>query len=204
MMYLLRLNLLLLALINAGCMTVEGPDGKYVLTNEGFKETKSSASNKTSNDSQSVSAKSGTDASSQRADYIRATRGGCYTYGRGKDPDPWTTVTFIVNKDIDIAYPRVLKAFGFKKWDKKYHYGSGIEICSLQKRFSESPGSHYLMRSHIKHAYGKEMPTNTIEVDLSKEGPDKVRVQLSYYSGHTKDKAGYEASLKQRVLKALE
>jgi hypothetical protein len=185
-------------------MTVEGPDGKYVLTNEGFKETKSSASNKPSNGTQKTSVSSSADASSEKGVYYRATRGGCYTLGRGKDPDPWSTLTFIVNKDIDIAYPRVMKAFGFTKWKAPKHFVTNMPICLLEKRFSESPGSHYLMRSHIKHAYGKEMPTNTIEVDLSKEGPDKVRVQLSYYSGHTNDKSGYEASLKQRVLKALE
>jgi hypothetical protein len=122
---------------------------------------------------------------------------------RGRDPNPWTTLEFIVNKDIDVAYPKIMREFGFRRFEPRYYHDSGLPVCEVHLRYINEPGSHYQMRSFIKHSYGNEESENTIEVDLSKEGEGKVLVMVSYYSGNTIDKAGYEASLRNRVERAL-
>jgi hypothetical protein len=110
---------------------------------------------------------------------------------------------FIVNKDIDVAYPKIMREFGFYRHEQRYDSDSGLPICDVHLLYINEPGSHYQMRNFIKHAYGNEESKNTIEVDLSKEGEGKVLVRVSYYSGNTLDKAGYEASLRNRVERAL-
>jgi hypothetical protein len=97
-----------------------------------------------------------------------------------------------------------MREFGYARRRAVINPVTNQPTCSVDFRYEEIPGSHYQMRSYIKHHYGQEQSKNTIEVDLANEGADKVRIQVSYYSGHTIDKTGYEASLKQRALKALE
>jgi hypothetical protein len=59
------------------------------------------------------------------------------------------------------------------------------------------------MRNWVEHSYGNEEPYNTIQIELSKEGSDKVLIVVSYYSGNTHDSQGYEASLLNRIKQAL-
>jgi hypothetical protein len=129
--------------------------------------------------------------------------GPCYRFGRKQDPVPWTTIEFVVSQDIDVAYTRIMREFGYQRFKQQYLHGTSIPTCFVYLRYEEIPGSHYQMRNFVKHAYGKEESENTIEVDLSKEGEGKVLVRVSYYSGNTLDKAGYEASLRNRVERAL-
>lgn len=192
----------------SGCMTFEGPDHKYVLTQEGIKEVaKNKSTEEGAGDStRSTSVTQSTTVTSQRGSNFDEAVGGCGRWRgkiRGKDPDPWTSFEFVLNKDIDVAYPRVMREFGYTRLETVYHYGSGIPICDIHSRYEEVPGSHYQMRNFIKHVYGNEESENTIEVDLSKEDIGKVRVRVSYYSGNTIDKQGYEASLLNRIKQAL-
>jgi hypothetical protein len=189
----------ILSIIVSGCMTFESPDQKYVLTKEGFKEVEKTSTTSSSDTSQTASAHP-RQLSKMNAD---AARGYCNKYGRGRDPNPWSSIEFVVAKDIDVVYPKIMQEFGYTRWEAPLHYGTSLPICDVSLRYEEVPGSHYQMRRYIEHVHGKEEPKNTIEVDLSKEGVDKVRVRVSYYSGNTIDKAGYEASLKSRIEQAL-
>jgi hypothetical protein len=181
------------------CMTVEGPDSKYVLTKEGFKEVDKKPVD-AKGGGQSTTA-SGNNASNQTGSNWTNTRGYCYRQGRKTDPVPWTSIVLTINEDIDVVYPKILREF---KFDRKYlNRINEYKGCDIGLRFDEVPGSHYQIRSYIEHKYGNEESKNTIEIDLSKEGPNQVRLQISYYSGLTVDKPGYEASLKQRLLRAI-
>jgi hypothetical protein len=187
----------------AGCMIIDGLDGKYVLKNGGSEEvTRDKVT--PSNTSQSNNTRLvGKDVNKSTSNWRYAT-GYCNRHGRARDPVPWTSFSFIINQNIDFAYPQIMKEFGYIRREKSKDPFTGRPTCAVEWRYEEVPGSHYQMRSYIKHHYGQEQSKNTIEVDLAKEDIDKVRIQVSYYSGHTIDKTGYEASLKQRVLKALE
>ena len=194
-------------LLLAGCMTFEGPDHKYVLTQEGIKEVEKSNSQDASNSAQTVTptqTQSTTNSVSNRSkSNYDAARGYCNRYGRGRDPNPWTSFELVINKDVDAAYPKIMREFGYTRWKAPLHYGTSIPVCDVSLRYEEVPGSHYQMRRFLKHAYGNEESENTIEVDLSKEDVGKVRVRVSYYSGNTIDKQGYEASLLNRIKQAL-
>lgn len=189
-----------MAIFLSGCMTFEGPDHEYELTQEGFKETDNPAT--------SEEASNQTIASTVRnrgSNYEEAV-GGCGRWRgkeRGDDPDPWTSFEFVVNKDIDVAYPKIMREFGYTRVEPMYHYGTSLPICEIDSRYEEVPGSRYQMRSFLKHSYGNEESENTIEVDLSKEDVGKVRIRVSYYSGNTLDPHGYEASLRKRIEQAL-
>ncbi|MEW8048435.1 MAG: hypothetical protein AB2805_18290 [Candidatus Thiodiazotropha sp.] len=194
--------LVYMVLILTGCMTVDGPDGKYVLTDEGFKEIESQPV-KPQNSDQPISPSETNTGNKSDSNWSKAT-GYCYRHGRKRDPVPWSSVVLTTNKDIDVVYPKIMREFKYnRKRLMRSNRNTTLPGCDVHLRFEEVPGSHYQMRSYIKHVYGNEESRNTIEVDLAKEGPNKVRIQVSYYSGHTIDQAGYEASLKQRILRAL-
>jgi hypothetical protein len=205
MTYMMRSTIyLFLVHILVGCMTVEGPDGKYVLTNEGFKEDKRDTVTPNKTD-QSIGTKQPDKAVNKSTSNYRYATGYCNRHGRARDPVPWTSFAFVIDQNIDVVYPKIMREFKYNyKRLKRSNVQTTLPGCDVHLRYEEVPGSHYQMRSYIKHHYGQEQSKNTIEVDLANEGADKVRIQVSYYSGHTKDKSGYEASLKQRVLKALE
>jgi hypothetical protein len=191
--------LFLLAISMSGCMTFEGPDHKYVLTQEGFKDVpKNSGSSSSSNEVTTTTSKNTINR------HLRAATGNCYTKGRKKDPVPWSSTEYLITADIDVVYPKVMREFGFERWKAPMAYGTDIPICLINTAYEEVVGSHYRMRRYIEHVYQSEEPKNTIEVDLSKESDDKVRVRISYYSGDLVDAQGYETSLKLRFDKALQ
>jgi hypothetical protein len=194
---------LVLSLSLSACMTVDGPDGEHVLTKDGFKEIENNTQVPGDNNHSKTSTSKKTHGE-KIIENRRYATGYCYRYGRKRDPVPWTSFSFIINKNIDALYAKIMREFGYARRRAVINPVTNQPTCSVDFRYEEIPGSHYQMRSYIKHHYGQEQSKNTIEVDLANEGADKVRIQVSYYSGHTKDKSGYEASLKQRVLKALE
>lgn len=200
-----RISILtMISLFFSGCVTLTGPDQEYVLTEEGFEEVKKTANPATHEASRSTSDNQTTASTvRQRGSNLDEAFGSCYRNGLEEDPDPWTSFEFVINKDIDVAYPRIMREFGYIRLETVYHYATHIPICDIHSRYVEVPGSHYQMRNFIKHSCGNEESENTIEVDLSKEDVGKVRVRVSYYSGNTIDSLGYEASLKKRIEKAL-
>jgi hypothetical protein len=205
MVYTMRIiSSLVLSLSLSACMTVDGPDGKYVLKNGGFKEVANDKST-TSKPKQTKNTRLVGKAVNKSTSNYRYATGYCNRHGRARDPVPWTSFAFVIDQNIDVVYPKIMREFKYNyKRLKRSNVQTTLPGCDVHLRYEEVPGSHYQMRSYIKHHYGQEQSKNTIEVDLANEGADKVRIQVSYYSGHTKDKSGYEASLKQRVLKALE
>ena len=187
-----------------GCVTVEGPDHKYVLAKEGVKEVdKNTGATQHSGARSESSSQTSANAVRQRGSNYDEAFGACFRHGLHKDPDPWTSFEWVVDKDIDVVYPRIMREFGYIRWEAPLAYGSGLPVCEIHMRYEEVPGSHYQMRNFIKHAHGSEELENTIEVDLAKEGKNKVRIRVSYYSGNTLDPRGYEASLRNRVEQAL-
>ena len=196
-----------MALFLSGCMTFEGPDHKYVLKQKGFKEVKEADNLAVFEAAGSISAKQTTAGNVRKrgSNYEEAV-GGCGRWrGRqhGRDPDPWASFEFVINKDIDVVYPRIMSEFGYSRLKPVYHYGTSLPVCSIHLRYEEVPGSHYQMRRFLKHSYGNEESENTIEIDLTKEGENKARIRVSYYSGNTLDPHGYEASLRKRIEQAL-
>jgi hypothetical protein len=185
-------------LMLSGCMTVEGPDHKYVLTKEGFKEVQTAKQAS----SETVSTGSKSKPLQMTNPNLDPVRGVCYRYGHTRNPVPWTTFEFFINRDVDVVYPIVMREFGYIKYKAPLNYGTNIPVCEIENLYDEVPGSHYQMRKYLSHSYGSERKMNTIEVDLSKDAKDRVRVRVSYYSGDIGDDQGYEASLKNRILRA--
>ncbi|MEW8139159.1 MAG: hypothetical protein AB2761_19010 [Candidatus Thiodiazotropha endolucinida] len=197
-----------IALILSGCMTVEGPDSKYVLSKKGFEQapkanTSNKLDNRNINKKENIPPKKTYEDSPNNKEYAW----GVGNRKRGREPDPMSSFIFVYQKDIDTAYIRIKKEFGFLSLDdmnnNPYVRDAVKSKSLLHIRYVAIPNVQYTMRNWIRHPYASEEPSNTIEVDLAKEGQNKVRIQVSYYSGHTIDKAGYETSLKQRILRSL-
>jgi hypothetical protein len=191
-------------------MIIDGPDGTYELTKEGFKEVSSSSTDPDNSNQTAISGSLHKQAGGFGTNYKYAT-GKCFSYGRKRDPVPWASFEFTINQNIDVVYPKIIEEFGFMSLHELKYFRNRASNkraarrpdCKLHFRYEETPGNHYLMRRYIKHAYGQEEAVNTIEVDLAYADEDNVKIQVSYYSGRTLDKAGYEASLKQRILEVL-
>jgi hypothetical protein len=194
------INAVFIALLFSGCMVVDTPKGQYVLTTQGMQKQDPVTDNSVTDNNKS----SAKPLSLSRADkaWAKAT-GYCGRHGRLGDPVPWTSITMTLNQDIDVVYPKIMREFGYQRRKPIIDPDTGHTMCAVHIRYVEVVGSHYQMRGYITHSFGNELEKNTIEVDLAKEGQNKVRVQLSYYSGHTIDKPGYQESLKQRLLNAL-
>lgn len=199
-------------LMLSGCMTFESPDNKYVLTKEGWKEIPKTKPAKTG-DAKTVSAKSAqsSPAAQERSPNNKDGAWGFISKQRGREPDPMNRFAFVYPKGVDVAYIRLKEEFEFKTADD--YSGSSTRDTFLldymksksllHLRYEEKAGVRYLMRDWTKHPYGREEPENTIQVVLMKESTDTVRIQVSYYAGHTIDVPGYEASLKSRIEQAL-
>ncbi len=204
----------LFALQLSGCMTFEGPDHKYVLTQEGFKEVakdKPKEEEAATEQSQPVQAKNVTTSSSsfdKSPNNMKGAWGMAYRGGRGREPNPMSGFQVAYPRDIDSTYVRLKKEFGFLSLDDLNHNELYRDTAAtnvvLHMRYEATPGVHYKMRNWVEHSYGNEEPYNTIQIELSKEGNDKVLIVVSYYSGNTHDSQGYEASLLNRIKQALQ
>jgi hypothetical protein len=201
----------LFALQLSGCMTFEGPDHKYVLTQEGFKEVakdKPKEEGVVAERNQSVQAQK-TTSSSDSVEKSPNNANGAYGWLNSKirEPSPMNGFQFTYSKDIDSTYVRLKREFGFLSLDDLKHNdllkGVVEEKGVLHLRYEATPGVYYKMRNWVEHSYGNEEPYNTIQIELSKEGNDKVLIVVSYYSGSTHDSQGYEASLRSRIEQAL-
>jgi hypothetical protein len=193
-------------------MTFESPSTKYIWTPDGVtKIDKSAAKPVTSDpqaaaDTQPVAAeqKQGTDVWTANKE---GAWGFCCRNGRGADPSPMSELAFGYNLDVDTAYIRIKQDFGFNsRADLAFNEFAQSYLDSkalLHMRYEGTPGVHYKMRNFVKHPYGSEEGSNTIEVELTKNGSDKVKIRVAYYSGAMRDVPGYGASLKQRIVKLL-
>ena len=199
-----------------GCVTLESPDTKYVMTNEGFMEVSKPAIQQSAEESAqqkvaSPSVSTSTDPVKKRIDSSEKNKreawGSCCIYGRGTNPEPMSAFEFSYPLDLDIAYLRIKREFGFKSREDfalnppTQRAMDGNRFFHL--RFEATPGVHYKMRNWVKHPYGSEESSNTIEVELFKDGANKVKVRVAYYSGNTLDAKGYVSSLRQRIERVL-
>ncbi|MEN8131241.1 MAG: hypothetical protein ABFS45_13820 [Pseudomonadota bacterium] len=187
----------------AGCMTLDTPDSKYELTLEGFKEVGKPATVTQESTASGEVVSSEKQHSTDWTNNKDGAWGRCCRYGRGKEPDPMRGFEFFYPLDVDTAYLRIKREFGFTS---RQDYAANPAMQGwidnkflLHVRYEATPGVHYKMRNFIEHAYGSEESSNTIEVELSKDGANQVSIRVAYYSGNTNDPKGYEASLKQRI-----
>jgi hypothetical protein len=206
------LLILLFGGLLTGCMTFESPSTKYVWTPDGVTKIDKTAANPAETTQESVvdsqtaavEQKSGTDTWTANKE---GAWGFCCRNGRGSDPSPMTRVDFAYPIDVDTAYIRIKQDFGFNsREDLAYNEFAQDFLDSqslLHMRYEATPGVHYKMRNFVKHPYGTEEGSNTIEVELTRNGSDKVKVRVAYYSGAMRDVSGYGASLKQRIVKLL-
>ena len=204
--------IILLPLFMSGCMTLEGPDHKYVLTNGGFKEVPKAEtiengataeqSATTSTVTRTTTASS-TDSPNNRA----AAWGVARQSGRGPEPSPMRSFEFIYSRSIDSTYLLLKKEFGFISLDdlsNNTFYQSYVkDKALLHLRYEAKPGAYYKMRNWVYHPSAGEEPSNTVQIELAKEGSNKVLIQVSYYSGNTHNPGAYESSLKSRIAQAL-
>lgn len=198
-------SLFLIAISMSGCMTFEGPDHKYVLTQEGFKEVTKQSDNNQSTRSSGNQSKGKKEESSPKN---KAGSYGLVDLRKGTDPVPMSEFEFVYSRDIDSSYNKLKEEFGFVSLQdistNKYHHDAVKNNGLLHRRYEAMPGVHYKMRNWVHHDFNNEEPENTIQVELSKDGPEKVLIQVSYYSGSISDVPGYEKSLKARIEKALQ
>ena len=198
----------------AGCVTLESPGTRYELTTEGFKTTdKTQAQTGTetiqpvTTDSQTVDVSQQKVVTTEQSGNKKGAWGFCCRQGRGREPEPMRGFEFSYPLDVDTAYIKVKREFDFLSRDdlsKKPFVQDYMESKRLfHLRYEATPGVHYKMRNFVEHPYGSEESSNTIEVELSKDGANKVNIRVMYYAGNTKDPKGYEASLKQRIKKTL-
>lgn len=112
-------------------------------------------------------------------------------------------IPFTVKTDVDVAYIRMKKEFGFRTTDEiKAKYGdfaAGFKLKSDEFRYDVTPGVQYHMRMDIPHA-GKSVVLDCV---VEKVAPGKSNITLSYFLPAGADAKSYEASLKARVMKAL-
>ncbi len=109
--------------------------------------------------------------------------------------------------DVDTAYLQIKREFGFKSRDD-FALNPPTQMAMdgnrfFHLRYEATPGVHYIMRNWVKHPYGSEESSNTIEVELFKDGANKVKVRVAYYSGNTIDAKGYASSIRQRIERAI-
>jgi hypothetical protein len=118
-----------------------------------------------------------------------------------------TGVDFSYPIDVDTAYIRIKQDFGFNSRDDLAHNEFAQDFLHskvlLHMRYEATPGVHYKMRNFVKHPYGSEEGSNTIEVELTRNGSDQVKIRVAYYSGAMRDVSGYGTSLKQRIVQLL-
>jgi hypothetical protein len=171
-------------------MTVEGPEGKHVLTDKGFKKVQNAAPLSRNNAVSGSKQESGKDSPNNKKNAW-----GVIDRHRGRELDPMATFFFVYSKDIDTANNRIKSESGFISLDDvnlNYLFQGYLKEKSLlHARYVATPGVHYQMRNWVRHPYGNEEPSNTIEVQLDKEGPEQVKIEVSYYAGFTSDKRGY-------------
>ena len=116
------------------------------------------------------------------------------------------TFEIALNSDIDTAYNRIKREFGFKTRAERIKADPRVKgwlKVTLDFRYQSTPGVHYLMRGYKKHSYKNEESPNTIQVELFKGGKNKVDVVVSFYSGNTTDITGYKQSIARRISKAV-
>lgn len=133
---------------------------------------------------------------------------GFCSYGcKSVEPNPMTSFEFAIdNIDVDTAYLRIKREFNFRTKDEKISekpFLKNMLASSLDFRYQSIVGVNYLMRGYKDHKYLKEETPNTIQVEISKDGQDKVFLKISFYSGNTKDIKGYKESLKSRIINSV-
>ena len=195
-----------------GCMTFESPSTKYIWTLDGVTKIDKTAAKPVETTQPAVAdSQPAVVAQKQSSDEWTANKEGawgfCCREGRGADPSPMTSVDFSYPIDVDTAYIRIKQDFGFNSRDdlafNEFAQSFLDSKALLHMRYEATPGVHYKMRNFVEHAYGNEEGSNTIEVELTKNGSDKVKIRVAYYSGAMRDVSGYGASLKQRIVKLL-
>ncbi len=197
-----------------GCVTLESPETKYVLTSEGFKEIDKPAAQANAETVQPVitdmASKPVSGQPQSSSDWTANQAGAwgfCCRQGRGVEPEPMSAFEFTYPLDVDTAYLRIKREFGFLSREDLSRKPIVLNYMEEKRlfhlRYEATPGVHYKMRNFVAHPYGNEEPSNTIEVELSKEGADQVSIRVAYYSGNTKDPKGYEISLKQRLERTI-
>ena len=133
-------------------------------------------------------------------------QGLCMIGCQSKEPSPMEKMQFSISDvDIDSLYNRIKNEFDFKSRQERIESNPTVEGFldhTLDFRYRALPGVSYLMRGYKEHNYENEETPNTIQVELFKDGINKVSVLVSYYSGNLTDMSGYEKSLKERVLSA--
>ncbi len=199
----------------AGCITVNSPDSQYVLTKEGFQKVEASPASATTAEAQPTAASTldttTTSTQSKTSDAWTPNKEGawgfCCRQGRGTEPEPMAAFEFSYPVDVDVAYLKLKQEFNFLSRDdlarKPIVQGYLDEKHLFHLRYEATPGVHYKMRNFVKHPFGNEESSNTIEVELFKAGTDRVKIRVMYYAGNTKDTKGYEASLKQRIERTI-
>ena len=210
------LAVLTASVLLVGCVTLETPDTKYVMKKDGFEEVGKPAVQKSEEAEQPVvtesSSKTSGDVQPQKSDDWTPNKEGawgfCCQQGRGREPAPMGSFEFKYPLDVDTTYLRLKQEFGFHSREdyakNPFSQNWMDEKRLLHLRYEGTPGVHYKMRNWVNHPYGNEESSNTIEVELFKDGANQVKIKIAYYSGNTLDAKGYASSIRQRIERALE
>lgn len=133
-------------------------------------------------------------------------QGLCWIGCKSKEPSPMSDFEFkLEGIDVDTAYVRIKREFNFKSRSERLEANpklDGYLEHTLDFRYQATPGVNYLMRGYKPHSYGSEETPNTIQVELFKDGSERISVKVSFYSGSIKDVEGYKDSLKSRIIAA--
>lgn len=133
--------------------------------------------------------------------------GDCWSGCESNDPSPMNGFEIAFEVDVDVAYTRIKRDFGFETMLERSG-GSKVFEARLNKsldfRYSAVPGVEYKMRGYVQHAFKTEEPLNTIQVQLFVDGKDKSIARVMYYSGNIKDLGAYKISLEKRIFAVVE
>lgn len=112
--------------------------------------------------------------------------------------------TIETNIDVDTAYVRIKREFGFNTLEERLAttpgvYGSAQELYRNGFMFSAEPGARYLMRDRT----GPQKMGRIVQIEVRKEGAGSL-VEFAFATAGLASVSVYEKELRARIVGALE